>query len=382
MKRSSRNTKRLQVEQLESRTMLAGNVTAHVAGGTLTIHGDDFNNTISVESFPGGAVQVRGFDDFLGFPTAVNGAPNGVRLFYGVGNDIIIHMKGGDDTVRVSNLVVGRHLTIDMGSGRDELVTGRDEITGPTRFAGTPAGPLYVSGEMKIHMGTEDDYLFQSDVHVWGKTTIDLGAGNDIMVGARPAGSGANIEYFSDLVILPKEGDDNIYIDGLVSRGVTINNEFGRMDARINSADVYGKLSIESRQFNDIVSITATNVRGEVHTNLREGHDLFNFFGIASKITLHTGSGNDYVAITNSAVDEIAADLGSGDDFLLMLNVWSRLVYINAGDGADRLEVNNLRADQATFDGGKGFDVYREPIVPPNQIRRFHLHNIERIETF
>jgi hypothetical protein len=383
MKPKTNQRARLQVEKLECRNLMAGNVNAYTSGGHLHIEGDDASNVITIESYRNGIIQVRGFSDpGTATPTVVNRGANALRLFYGVTGDIVIHMKGGNDLVRVTNLVVSGNLTIDLGSGYDQLATGRDALIGAARFGGTLPGPLYVSGELKISSGSEIDSVFQSDTHVLGRSEIDLGSGDDTLTMQRPAFSGMNVEYFGDLTLRPQEGNDNINITGFISRSVTVDDESGQLNLNINSADIYGTLKVLSTGANDSIRVATTNVRGDIHIDSGAGNDLFLFFGLANDIKVHSGDGNDSVQVTSSAIDELIVSLGSGNDVLDLASLFARDISVHGDDGDDVFNVAGVRAEEADFYGDKNFDVFVEPVLPPNEIRRFNRHTIERVDTF
>ncbi len=58
-----RFARRLLVEDLENRRLLAGNVTVTRSGPDLFVTGDNLANTISIESNGSGGVRVSGFND-------------------------------------------------------------------------------------------------------------------------------------------------------------------------------------------------------------------------------------------------------------------------------------------------------------------------------
>lgn len=382
MQRNNHRRTRLNIECLEDRNLMAGNVTAYTSGGNLFIEGDDAGNVITVESYRDGIVQVRGFNDPFGVPTVVNQSSNGLRLFYGVNGNIVMHLKGGNDLVRVTNLVIGGDLTVDMGPGFDQFSTGRDALIGAARFGNTQPGPLYVQDQLIVVTGTESDFVFQSDTHVLGVSKIDLGYGDDVLTMQRPAFSGANVEYFGDLSVLPGEGNDAINITGFISRSVTIDDKLGVLNAQITSADVYGTLKFITTNGNDNIRIAATNVRGNIEADTEGGNDFFSFFGIANDIKIHAGYGNDTVQLTSSLVDELITTLESGNDTLDLSGLTARLISVHGDDGDDFFNIVGVRASEASFFGDKNFDTYREPIVPPNEIRKLTRVGFERVQTF
>src|SRR3954465_2470515 len=66
-----RKTRKLNVEGLENRALLAGNVAVSVSGGTLFITGDGFGNGVAVQQLDSGKYFVSGFG-LNGSNTTVN----------------------------------------------------------------------------------------------------------------------------------------------------------------------------------------------------------------------------------------------------------------------------------------------------------------------
>src|SRR5919109_2159853 len=95
--------RRLGVELLEDRAMLAGNVLASLAGGTFTITGDNFANQISVQQLSATEIRIEGLLDITGqVTTKVNGSLAGVTLTYAGGAlNLSMNMKAGSDEVNI-----------------------------------------------------------------------------------------------------------------------------------------------------------------------------------------------------------------------------------------------------------------------------------------
>lgn len=370
----------LNIEKLESRLPLAGNVSAFMSGGVLNIYGDGADNLISIESFAPGVVQVRGYADNTLVPTSVNQAPNGLKLFYDV-TALTIDMGAGNDFLRVTNLYIRNEVTIKLGSGADRLITGTHGATND--FGGTAAGPLYIGTSLNIDAGSESDVVFQSDLHITGyagSSNIDLGTGNDMLTMQRPGGSGVNVEYNTNLNIVGGSGDDIMNLRGLISRPLDIGDNSGATILNIDSADIYGKLNISTGNSADLVNVTNTNARYNVVVDTNAGDDFFNYLGLAADMVITMDDGFDQVAIAAS-LDELSVNMGSGNDFLQLNGIIARIVTVHGDDGDDQFNINGIRANEAYFYGDKNFDIFREMIVPPNQIKKPYFATIERFET-
>src|SRR3954469_7158413 len=88
------NRRAFTFEGLENRSMMAGNITAAVIGGTLTLTGDATHNSVLVQQ-SGNKWTVQG----LG--TTINGTTT-IKSFTGV-QGLLADLKTGNDVIRVSN---------------------------------------------------------------------------------------------------------------------------------------------------------------------------------------------------------------------------------------------------------------------------------------
>ncbi len=175
------------VDQLESRRMLAGNVAASITNaGDLVITGDNSDNVVSV-TFSENEVVVTGKDGtlILGEAAQTLAIESGLR-------DIKIRMKGGDDFVAIdgSGASTFRNAKVAMGSGADSFVFGYVVLTGNASISlgsarneasqaatfsfSTIGGNLKVSGS-----SAEDVVTFNFGVSVGAKTKINLSGGDD-----------------------------------------------------------------------------------------------------------------------------------------------------------------------------------------------------------
>jgi hypothetical protein len=192
------------MEKMERRQLLAaGNVTASIIGGVLTIEGDKKDNIILIDSN----------DDFtttvLGVGTTINGAP-GFATFVGL-PPISVDLGDGHDTVSFSDMglqsvdvdtgkgndtVIGAingstpnifgHLTINTGDGDDDIVlAGNTGVasdlnvdTGKGKDTFDVFGSLGVGGNVKIKMGDKDDAVHLSgSINIGGNLEVDGGKG-------------------------------------------------------------------------------------------------------------------------------------------------------------------------------------------------------------
>jgi len=109
--------RRLALEKLQIRELLAGDVTAAVTNGFLVVRGDDAANELTIERVSGDRVRVTGATG-----TTINGLTQPAILKVRKGYDIAT--GGGDDKLTVIGLnAVGRYeIRMELGAGNDTLV--------------------------------------------------------------------------------------------------------------------------------------------------------------------------------------------------------------------------------------------------------------------
>ena len=180
-RKSAITNRRLGVEQLQARVLLAGDVTAAVTNGFLVIRGDDAANELTIERISGDRVQVTGATG-----TTINGLTQPAVLRVRKGYDIAT--GGGDDKLTVIGLnAFGRYeIRMDLGIGNDTLVArnllaqrihagggdGNDSITVRNSRSRRGSG---VGG------GAGDDTLVLENLRFGNGSCIDGGTGNDIL---------------------------------------------------------------------------------------------------------------------------------------------------------------------------------------------------------
>lgn len=117
-RRQQLNRWRYPLQRLEDRTVPAGNITATLAGTTLTLIGDDLSSTVQV--LPGTAtneVVVQGSG------TTVNGS-SAPQVFTGVEN-LVAHLLDGNDWLTVQNVSISApsfsQVFVDGNAGNDRI---------------------------------------------------------------------------------------------------------------------------------------------------------------------------------------------------------------------------------------------------------------------
>lgn len=192
------------LESLEGRWLLAGNVTAAVHGGVLTLTGDSQANQLRAYQTAPGIYHVVGEPG-----TTVNGR-HAVTV-RGITAGVNVNLGDGDDYLALMAVVSG-DLNVNLGGGDDTLLLGG--------FFELPA----------------DAQALPWSVDVAGKLSIDAGSGNDSVqvldsrVGREvnlKGGSGANSftlfqsQFLQSLALDAGSGDDSVELNAITALGAT-----------------------------------------------------------------------------------------------------------------------------------------------------------------
>ncbi|MEM8677739.1 MAG: hypothetical protein AAGF97_00160 [Planctomycetota bacterium] len=144
------------VESLESRKMMAGDVSARVVNGDLIVTGDNQDNEIYVFQMDADSYALFGESG-----TRINGLSG--QPFHGVSDDIRINLRNGDNKLALQGVETNDDLIIRTGNGHDQILMDGSNVR----------------SNLRIQTGRGNDTLFITDSVVQGRLTANLGAGND-----------------------------------------------------------------------------------------------------------------------------------------------------------------------------------------------------------
>ena len=230
--------RRLQLESLETRRLMAGNVKVSASGSDLVVEGDDLRNAVEIRQSSPGFYKITG-TTIGGADTKINNKPNGMFIFRGEVNNLRISLGGGDDK-------------LDVG------ISDRKEIS--------------IRGNLVINGGAGSDWTSIHDVKVGKDLTVNTG-------------TGARDHTFMTGVTV---GDDLI-----VSDPVKVNT--GDWDeVHVSAVTVKDQMEFTFRGGNDSVEILSSAADG-IYASLGEGDDLFRMLYTKhkSKFDISGGGGKD-----------------------------------------------------------------------------------------
>ena len=305
------------VEGLETRAMLAGNVTASVSNNTLFVTGDNLDNSI--------VIQQTGTSQFsvVGTGTTVNGRATAFIAF-NVRN-FEIDLRGGADSLGISN----------NSAYLAELQA--EFLGGPEASPGISEDALTLQGYANIRSGVGDDAM-----------AVQLNAGQNIFVDSNA-------------------GSDAVVLEGSTAVAILINSDTGNQttdgDDFVRARDVLvtrSSLVINSFAGND--NLTLSDISA-VHIVVNGGVAVVN-----------TGA-LDFDNITGARLDTTGDILffgGGNIDNLNFSDISANFFLVVAGRAGDDVNVARLDVNASSLIGELGSDSIRlddtlnveDPAVP------------------
>ena len=312
----------LGLEPLEDRSLLAGNVVAVLTEGTLSVLGDDAANGVQVVyDVATGKHRVLGTIQG-GFPTSINGQPaETIAEFSGVKN-VDVRLGAGDDKLDFGAAdhfytLVSKRLSIDAGSGNDEVVLGK----AGDDSAATAEHHVYVAKGIWINLGDGDDQL-----------------------------EVANLKTNKSLIIEAGDGDDEIkFATEFLPEGET--------EADLFPVKVRGNLHVHMGQGDDELTLLHVLVGQNLLVRDPAGGGVITITDVAinEKFDVATGDGEDQVNLDMIAADELQLHTNGAPDDVNIDHTRFKRVNIKTGSGADDLTLRNSRTTYITYlDGGEG----------------------------
>jgi hypothetical protein len=306
-RRDPRRLVRLDVQRLEPRLPLAGDVVATLAGGVLTLQGDVEANGVEIRMTEAGDVLVAG-SRVAGAETSliVEGEAVAQQAFGDV-TVLRVRLGAGADTCGLS----GREsfdldvVDIGMGPGADRCSLGVGVTLAGTATISTGSEDDFVSisatilGDLRLLTGDGADEMAAEGIAVGGVTTLDLGGGDDML-------SVVNQATFQQAVrIVTRGGDDDVALLGGIDAAASLSivTGSGADTVFIEDVAVRGDIVIATGIGNDRVGVSAgpvararTTVGGALRVDCGLGDDsveLLETIEVTGRLALLLGGGND-----------------------------------------------------------------------------------------
>ena len=305
----SKRFRKLNMETMEPRQMMAGDVTASVTAGSLYINetagqtGRD--NSVIVSQIAPGRIRVTGNGTTTdGTVSKVNGA---AFQDFTVTNDLVVKLGGGSDLIVFDQTAPPTFKNVNIDTAAPAIVAQPLVVKGgvvATPFNAPDKDNIImwgakITGNLTVNTGADDDWVYIANTPIGGNVSINTGAGADTaQLQNLPGtiGGSVDIQLYSSLA----EKDADV--------------------AWLDHVYAYGNI----------------NVRGG------DGADLLHLDNVTSykDFNLDAGAGDDKLEVNDvCAVDNFFAQLGDGNDNVTINDLYliNGKTQIDGGAGSDSI---------------------------------------------
>jgi VCBS repeat-containing protein len=350
--------RKLEMEWLAQRLLLAGNVAVDLSRGHLIVRGDELDNQIAIESVGKNHVRVTGLNG-----TTINGSltPFVAKVRRGVD----IAMRGGNDEVLVSNIRTrGRHaVQIDLGNG-DDILNANSIRTRRLHVDGGAGNDTLNVNNSNVRRGTtllggEGNDRFSLSSSRLGSLNLDGGSGanqlseSGVLASSRssrlgvqpPAASTSSNSQFNSTSTTPSDNAQNKTPsaqndNATVTRGQSVaisvlDNDFDP-DGSLNSNSIV----IASQPQHGFVSIQNGRIT-YFHNGDSVGFDSFSYI-VNDNLGLNSNVATVSVTIQNTAPSNVAP-VANNDTAEVTINQTVQIqAWLNDFDSDGTLDGNSI----------------------------------------
>ncbi|QDU88519.1 hypothetical protein Pla175_18970 [Pirellulimonas nuda] len=326
--------RKLGMQSLEAKAMMAGDVGVNLSGGVLELSGDNASNHVNIQQLDADSYRVEG----LG--TSLNGQSTPLTL-HGV-KTISADMNGGDDRLSIfgqtkSIQQLDGDLKIEMGTGNDSVNVDGLWITGDAS--------IVTDESLKSGRPQGADAVRVDDFNAWGTLNISTGGGSDDVSITADGWTVAYEGFGIDTGQGTKEADNVNLKNVFTWAGMEVDTSDGADRVTASNVLVYeGDFDIDTHGGNDSVTVRDSNMDWQL-TNYN------------TSLKINTGSGNDHVVVENVTVrGNVEVSTESGADDVRIFNTHARdTIFASLGSGDDDLEIGKSSARSALLHGGSHY---------------------------
>ncbi len=322
-----------------SGSVLAGDVTGAVAGGTLTLTAGATDESITIDQV--GVANAKEFRVSPGAGTTVNGGATPV-IFQNVKKDIVVDLGDGMNSVAVDTIKTPRDLIVKAGAGGSTSAaiaksTIGDDLTVTTLGAATTcsASTTSVKGDVKFTGGPAIDVL---------SLLIPTRVGGDVIFRGNAGADQLNLRSCFVKGKIDTDGgldDDTVSIQTSTCNGaLNLADPSGTNNYSIVLSDIGGAMKATLGSGTDNLFPNESLFEGPVNVDLGAGTNAFNMFltHVLGSVKVKGGSGADHFQTGDTCFigGNASIALGDGMNSLSMEDsVVAGAVKVTGGSGDD-----------------------------------------------
>lgn len=286
----------LSLESLESRQLMAGDVSVGFEGGVLVIRGDNLANEVEMVSLTQ-AFSIRGLNG-----TTINGVDGGRFVLPNPTSNVKVLLNGGDDVFDAKAF---------FASFSPGEVTGNLEVIGGTGQDRIVISDMNIGNDLQIRTEGGSDSIELNRVVVGDDLDVSMGFDS-----SADAVKLSNVDALDQILINTDQGDDILNLNRVKGAHLTIHGGSG----------------------NNLINMTEIAIDYNLTINTFDGSDdILLGSTTADKIFFSTGGSNDQVDLIGVKARELDMLLGSGDDVIRLFSVSAADAEINGQSGNDNV---------------------------------------------
>lgn len=333
----SKRYRKLNMETMEPRQMMAGDVMATVTGGTLYLNeasgqaGRD--NSVLVSQIAPGKIRVTGNATTTdGTLSKINGAAS---QDFNVTGGLVVKFGGGSDLVVFDAGAPPKFTNVDIDTAAPPIVAQPLVVNGgvlaPTDQDNVILWGANITGNLTVNTGADADWVYVANASIGGNVSVNTGSGAD------------TFELKNTVGIIGGSVDVQLY-SSLAEKDADV--------AWFDHAYSYGNINVRGGDGADLLHLESTT-----------SYKTFN---------LDAGAGDDKLEMNDvCAVDSFFAQLGDGNDAVTSngLYIINGKTQIDGGAGTDSITKTGAfptaQLTQSNFEwvNGRPVLVFANPIA-------------------
>jgi hypothetical protein len=367
--------KALGFESLETRRLLAGNVSAVLSNNNtvLTLTGDSADNAVMVTNSSANVIQVVGLKTpglTAGSSIATTIGGGSSKSYLGV-TTIIFNFNGtgtnhsnGDDTVILTNLALTGSVTINGGDGDNFFGFGDFENINNAVYdpaASSKLGALTLGQGLTVNTGNGNSTVSA----IW--VTLNGAAGQNLGINGGQGTTTVSmnhiaVAHLANFNVATGSGTLDLTLNNFSANYLTADTTIGNDSITMTNSRVNFAITLTLDFGNDVVDLENV-VAGSVWAALGQGANQFT--GISDQInmatTIQSGAQVDSVTLNGYSTGSLSTALAGGGNILSFSNVTvAGAASIGAGLGttnaADNVTIDHLSAASINMTAGSGDD--------------------------
>lgn len=349
--RKNKPSRRLALESLEGRSLLAGDVLATLSSGSLILTGDSDDNSIVItaDANDPGRVTLSSGDG----TTTINGSLADQEFTFAV--DLRASMKAGDDIVEIvgdggPGSVAPRDVTIDLGSSASENefhMSGGFTVTRTLRVAATTGHDLVTldtvaAGDLYFSLGNDGADVTINEVGTTKAMTFLYGNSG----GSSNTFNGTGFTAGTSLTLQTGTGTNEVHASDALVNTTALFRLQGSTDTLTlgpPAVQIGNTLNIALANGDNNVALESLDVTGATFIKNGNGASELNVTDSAfhSSLTVTNGTGANTIHMIAAAVGKAASILGGAGTNTLTIDdaTFDKTLVVTHGNGDGSVQI-------------------------------------------